>query len=141
MKKLKYDYLACEEKAKKLGFDLKTIFSELDEYAEDFVLCWLANRHNIDVRPNVVDCTYTSVWDGEGEITAKAKVNINTRKVDILESFDPAECFTEDGDPFECEILASEYVTIDGVNYQCHREDDCDDTWEDWTPETGFYYE
>lgn len=130
---MKYDYLLCEQKAKDLGITLEDIFSELDEYAEEFVLCWLANRYGLDVEPNIVEGTYTSVWDGEGEITAKARINLNTRKVEILESFEPSDCYTEDGEPFECEFLIDEYITIDGVNYPCCEEVEADGT--------GFYYE
>lgn len=140
MRKIKYDYLTCEQKAKDLGITLKDIFNELEEYAEEFILCWMANKCDLDIEPNIVDGTYTSVWDGEGEITSTAKINLNTRKVEVLESFDPADFYTDDGEPFECEILADEYVTINSVNYPCHRLDD-EDGWENWTSETGFYYE
>lgn len=136
----KYDYLICEKKAQKLGLTLEDIFKELDEYADEFVLCWLANRHGIDFKPNIVDGTYTSVWEGEGEITAKARINLNTRKVEILESFDPSDFYDDDGEPFECEFLEDEYITINGVNYPCHQYSDLED-WENWNCETGFYYE
>ena len=141
---LKYDCFTCEEKAKKLGISLEQILEELDEYAVEFVLYWLANRHKVDIMPQIVEGTYTSVWEGEGEITAKAKVNLNTRKVEILESFDPADFYDEDGNPFECEFLEDEYVTIDGIDYPCHRyiEDKYEqEEWNNWSPKTGFYYE
>ena len=91
---------------------------------------------------HIVEGTYTSVWDGEGEITAKAVLNLKTREVTILESFDPNECFNENGEAFECIQLENEYVTFNGLNYPCHRITD-EDEWADidcWTPETGFYY-
>lgn len=97
-----------------------------------------------NVKPNVIDGTYTSVWEGEGEITAKAKINLDTRKVEILESFDSSDFYDNDGEPFECEFLEDEYVTIDGVNYPCHRynKNSCEqEEWEGWNYETGFYYE
>ena len=56
-----------------------------------------------------------------------------------MESFDPADCYTEDGEPFECEILEDEYVTINGEKYPCHR---LYDDWnnEKWTADKGFFY-
>lgn len=146
MANLKYDYLTCKKLAEKIGMTLEQIFEELDEYDEAFILCWLANRHKIDVEENIVDGTYTSVWEGEGEITARARINLNTREVEILESFDPADLRDEDGDPFECEFLADEYVTFNGENYPCHRYDEDNlwkeenNEWEGWNPFTGFYY-
>jgi len=144
MENIKYDYLTCAKEAKECNTTIEQIFDELNEYDVSFVLCWLANCFSIDLQPNIVEGTYTSVWEGEGEITAKARINLNTRKVEILESFDPADCYDEDGEPFECEFLEDEYVTINGVDYPCHRHSEDEysqEDWEDWSWETGFYYE
>lgn len=140
MGNIKYDYLTCKEKAEGLGSSLEQILETLDGYAEEFVLYWLANRRGMDI---IVEGTYTSVWDGEGEITSKAQINLNTRKVEILEVPDPAGLCTEDGEPFEFEQLEREYVTVGGIDYPCHNRND-GAIWEDvdcWTAENGFYYE
>ena len=134
---LQYDYFTCNKMAKQLNLSLEQIFNELNEYAVEFVLYWLARNHNIDIQENIVDGTYTSVWEGEGKITSNAKININTGKVEILKSFDPSEVFTEDGEPFECEFLQDEYVTINGINYPCCNIQDL----EFETCQTMFYYE
>lgn len=143
----KYDLKTCEAIANKINVPLKTIMEELNdflkEYADEFILYYLANKSEIDVVPNEVECTYTSVWDGEGSITSNAIVNLNTRKVTILEDVDYWDILTEDGEPFECEQLENEYITIDGVDYPCHNIND-DGIWDDvdcWTKETSYWYE
>lgn len=145
----KYDYLTCVKMAGDCDVTLEDIFDELDEYDPRFVLSWLANRCNMDVNPNIVEGTYTSVWDSEGEITSKANINLNTREVTILEAFDPADCTDDDGNPFECEILKDEYITFNGKKYPCHRYDDTNWTKSNsmkqypdttWSNKTGFYY-
>ena len=137
MNRIEYDYMTCDKLAAKYGMTLNQVLDELDEhlgdYANEFVLSWLATRRDIDLQPNIVNGTYISVWEGEGEITSKAKINLNTGKVEILESFDPADCYTEDGEPFECEFLKEEYVTVNGENYSCHHAENKDECW--------FYYD
>jgi hypothetical protein len=145
-KNVELDLSVCEKIAIEVGLTLEQIFDELEAYNEIFHLSWLANKRGIDYIENIVDGSYTSVWEGEGEITARARINLNTREVEILESFDPADCYTEDGDPFECEFLYDEYVTFNGENHPCHRYDEDrlwkeeDNEWEGWNPFTGFYY-
>lgn len=91
---------------------------------------------------NIVRGIYTSVWEGEGEITSPAEIDLKTSEVIILESYDPSELLTEDGEPFECKHLEKEYVTIDGTDYPCHNISDTNE-WENedgWTSKSGFYY-
>lgn len=116
-------------------------YEELKEYGENILICFLEGQgFEISLKEVIVDGTYTSVWADEGEITSKAKINLHTHEVEILESFDPAECFTEDGEPFECNILEREYVTIDGKNYPCAELNS--DFWEDYEEqmEEAFWY-
>lgn len=54
--------------------------------------------------------TYTSVWDGEVKITTNCKVNMETKEVFDIE--------ISDDDNIEAfDTLDSEYITIDGINY------------------------
>lgn len=83
---------------------------------------------------------YCSVWDGEGILTSKAYINMDTKEVDILQTYDPDEIFDEDGDPFECEILKEEYIEFaDGTRKPCHDRFSVDEHT-DWNPNTDFWY-
>lgn len=72
--------------------------------------------------------TYTSVWE-DGELTSDARIDLDTHKVDILQTYDPSD------EDMECECLLDQYVTINGKDYPCCQEDDYD------PDEGGYYYE
>lgn len=105
--------------------DFEQWFEELNDYAPEILISFLKGiGFDVNMSDTIVDGTYTSVWEDEGEITANAKINLRTKEVNILESFDPSECTTEDGEPFECNILEKEYVMINGEEYPCCNEED-----------------
>ena len=113
-------------------------FEELSQYNPKHLIDFLmAIGYDIAKDPSgkIVDGTYTSVWDGEGELTSKARINLLTKEVTILESYSPGEVFDEDGEPMECECLADEYVTIDGNRFSCVPEDEYRES-----AETVFWY-
>lgn len=86
--------------------------------------------------------TYSSVWDGEGEITSDAYANMLTREVKILQTYDPDELLDEDGDTFECSNLADEYIEFaDGTRKPCHEKYSVEDYDEnEWDPSKDFWY-
>lgn len=109
-------------------------FAELSQYNPRNLIDFLnAIGYDLPKEPNgkIVDGTYTSVWDGEGELTAKAKINLLTKEVTILESYCPGEVFNEDGEPMECECLEDEYITINGHQYPCMSEVECQESEEE----------
>ena len=54
--------------------------------------------------------TYTSVWDGGVKITTNCKVNMKTKEVFDIE-------ISDDDNIETFNTLDSEYITIDGINY------------------------
>lgn len=62
---------------------------------------------------------FTSVWDGGFEITAKCKVNTETKEVFDIE--------VSESNADMVEHLDEEYVTIDGVDYSAANHDDIDE--------------
>lgn len=126
------NYIRKDEKFKSYTDEqIRDWYRDLDEYHMDILVSFLKSKGlDVCVSEMIVPGTYTSVWEGEGEITARAEINLFTHEVNVLESYDPAELETEDGYPFECEILEDEYVMIDGKKYPCTNESsyiDCDD--------------
>lgn len=53
---------------------------------------------------------YTSVWDKGIKITTNCKVNMETKEVFDIE-------ISDEDDIESLDILRSEYITIDGINY------------------------
>jgi hypothetical protein len=56
----------------------------------------------------IKNATFTSIWDGGYEVTTNCKVNIETKEV-----FDIEMAGVDDS----LDILESEFVTIDDVDY------------------------
>lgn len=114
-------------------------FVELSQYNPENLIDFLnAIGYDFAKDPGakIVDGTYTSVWDGEGELTAKARINLLTKEVTILESYCPGEVFNEDGEPMECEHLEDEYVTVNGRQYPCMSEAE----YQELEGESAFWY-
>lgn len=63
----------------------------------------------------IKDATFTSVWDGDTEITTSCKVNMDTKKVFDIEISEAADYVY---------TLCEEYITIDGTDYKVVFEDD-----------------
>lgn len=86
--------------------------------------------------------SYSSVWDAEGIISSEAYVNMATRKVTINQVYDPNDILDEDGDPFECNILAEEYIEFeDGTRKPCHNRFSVDEYNDSWDPNKDFWYD
>ncbi len=132
MKKEFMDCIRNDEKFKSYTDEqIRGWYRDLHEYHTNILISFLKSKGlHVCVSEKIVPGTYTSVWDGEGEITSRAEINLFTHEVNVLKSYDPAELETEDGYPFECEILEDEYVRIDGKKYPCTNKSsymDCDD--------------
>lgn len=75
----------------------------------------------ISGHPDTVTGTYTSVWDGGISLTSKCIVNLKTKEVTILESFDA-----------DVKVLEKEYITLDGIEYDIVRKEDKTSASEFW---------
>lgn len=62
----------------------------------------------------IKDAKYTSVWDGDYEITTECKVDTESKEVFDIHLVDVVGV----------EILEMEYVTIDGIDHDIYEEDD-----------------
>lgn len=72
-------------------------YRDLHEYHTNILISFLKSKGlHVCVSEKIVPGTYTSVWDGEGEITSRAEINLFTHEVNVLKSYDPAELETED---------------------------------------------
>lgn len=60
------------------------------------------------------DAKFTSVWDGNDEITTNCKVNLETHEIVEIETVDAPQV----------DILIREYVIIDGEEFPAVRKDD-----------------
>lgn len=100
--------------------DISQWYQDLSEYNINLLIEFLKSKGlKVDVSEDIVRGTYSSVWEGEGEITSPANINLFTHEVEILKSYDPSDVTTEDGEPFECEYLQEEYVLIAGSKFPC----------------------
>lgn len=75
----------------------------------------LETRKGYDVM--IKEALFTSVWDDGIEVTAKCKVNVETKEVYDIEQSEVSGL----------EILQEEYITIDGVDYSVSQDGE-DDT-------------
>ena len=102
-------------------------YQDLSKYDIDVLVAFLKSKGlKVDVSEDIVKGTYSSVWEGEGEITSPANINLFTHEIEILKSYDPSEMTTEDGEPFECEYLQEEYVLIAGSKFPCMNKEEYD---------------
>ena len=111
--------------------DYQAWHSNLSEYHPEILLRFIRSEGYMvpdQLKPRIVPGTYVSVWADEGEIMSPATVNLATKEVTILESYDPTDLVDDDGELMECEILKEEYVTIAGVKYPCMRCDELEQT-------------
>lgn len=73
----------------------------------DFAICEMIDTKYPE---NIKDAMFTSVWDGGFEITAKCKVNTETKEIFDIE--------VSESNTDVVELLDEEYVTIDGIDYR-----------------------
>jgi len=60
------------------------------------------------------------VWDGGHAVTTKCKVNMKTREVFDIETIEVSDSL---------DVLESEFVTINGVNYSVSDDDENTEYW------------
>jgi len=90
----------------------------------------LGNKEDWSAREEcVVECTYTSVWDGGVTIESPARANLETRTIEIESSDDV------DG----VETLEREFVTIDGKEYPATNESNRND-YSEGEQQVRFFY-
>ena len=75
----------------------------------------------ITEHPDTVMGAYTSVWDGGISLTSKCIVNLETKEVTILESFDT-----------DVDVLEEEYITLDGIEYDVVQKENKTSTRQFW---------
>ena len=107
--------------------NIREWYQDLNDYDLKIIICFLKSKGlNVDISENIVKGTYSSVWEGEGEITSPADINLFTHEVTILKSYNPEDMTTEDGEPFECECLEDEYILIDNEKFPCINKEEYD---------------
>ena len=63
---------------------------------------------------NIINATFTSVWDGGYEISTDCRINLKTREIVEIKTVE---------DP-DVEILNYEYITINSEDFPaCHKDD------------------